>query len=117
MPSSMVLSQLNSFWGKAVYHAEERPRISVTLVRKSFVRKVRMQKPKLGKGLADLMCQSEDTAKRSYFFQEKNKQAGGMSATLLGISGENGKAINDEHKERDVIKTCFKEDIERKKSQ
>ena len=40
-----------------------------------------------------------------------------MSATLLGISGENGKATNDEHKERDVIKTCFKEDIERKKSQ
>ena len=56
MFSSMVLSQLNSFWGKAVDHMEERHRISVTLVRKSVIRKVCMQKPKLEKDLADLMC-------------------------------------------------------------
>ena len=30
MFSSMVLSQLNSFWGKAVDHMEERHRISDT---------------------------------------------------------------------------------------
>ena len=82
MSSSMVLAQLNSFWGKAVGHTKERPRINATLVRKSVVSKVRTQKLELGKDLADLMCRSEDTAKRSYFFQEKTKRRGSTSATL-----------------------------------
>ena len=76
MFSSMVSTQLNSFWEKAVGHTKERPRISATLVRKSVVSKVRTQKPELGKDLANLNCHSEDTAKRSYFFQEKNKKVG-----------------------------------------
>ena len=63
--SSMVLVQLNSFWGKAVGHTKESPRITATLARKSVVSKVRTQKLELGKDLADLMCHSEDTAKRS----------------------------------------------------
>ena len=63
--SSMVSVQLNSFWGKGVGHTKERPRITATLVRKSVVSKVRTQKLELGKYLADLMCHSEDTAKRS----------------------------------------------------
>ena len=63
--SSMVSVQLNSFWGKAVGHTKERPRISATLVRKSVVSKVRTQKLELGKDLTNLMCHSEDTAKRS----------------------------------------------------
>ena len=72
----MVSAQLNSFWGKGVSHTKERPRINATLVRKSVVSKVRTQKPKLRKDLAYLMCHSQDTAKRSYFFREKNKEAG-----------------------------------------
>ena len=83
MSSSMVSTQLNSFWGKVVGHTKERPRISATLVRKSVVSKVRTQKRELGKDLTDLMCHSEDTAKRSYFFQEKKKNnRGSMSATF-----------------------------------
>ena len=76
MSTSMVLAQLNSFWGKTVDHTKEKPRISATLVRKLVASKVRTQKPELGINLTDLMCHSEDTAKRSYFFQEKNKKAG-----------------------------------------
>ena len=40
MSSSMVLAQLNSFWGKVVGNTKERPRINATLVRKSVVSKV-----------------------------------------------------------------------------
>ena len=76
MSPFMVSAQINSFWGKAVGHTKERPRISATLVTKLVVSKVLTQKPELGKDLADLMCHSEDTAKRSYFFQEKNKKSG-----------------------------------------
>ena len=90
----MVLAQLNSFWGKAVGHTKERPRISATLVRKSVSSKVRTQKPELGKDLADL-CHSEDTAKRSYFFQEKTKKRGSTSATLQSVLREDVKATSD----------------------
>ena len=78
----MISAQLNSFWGKAFGHTKERSRISATLVRKSVVRKIRTQKLELGKDLVNLMCHSEDTAKRSNFFQEKNKKAASTSATL-----------------------------------
>ena len=71
VPSSMVSVQLNSIWVKAVGHTKERPRISAILVRKPVVSKVRTQKLELEKDLADLMCHSGDTAKRSYFFQVK----------------------------------------------
>ena len=72
----MVSAQLNSFWEKVVGHTKERPRISATFVRKSVISKVRTQKPELEKDLADLMYHSEDTSKKSYFFQEKNKKVG-----------------------------------------
>ena len=62
-------------------------------MRKSVVSKVRTQKPELGKDLAGLMCHSEDTAKRSYFFQEKNKKVGSTSATLLSVLREDGKQL------------------------
>ena len=81
----MVSAQLNSFWGKAVRHTKERPRISATLVRKSVVSKVCTQKPELGKDLADLMCHSEDTAKRSYFFQEKKQKSGVVRVLLFEV--------------------------------
>ena len=113
--SPMVSVQLNSFWGKVVGHTKERPRISATLVRKSVVSKVHTQKLELGKDLAGLMCHSEDTAKRSYFFQEKNKKAGTTSATLRSVLLEDGKATSDVDKEKDVVRRYFKDDIERKK--
>ena len=101
--------------GKAVGHTKERPRISEALVRKSVVSKVRTVKSKLGKDLADLMCHPEDTAKRSYFFQEKNGKASSTSATLRSVLQEEGKATSDEDEEKDVIRRCFKDEIERKK--
>ena len=61
------------------------------------------------------MCHSEDTAKRSYFFQEKNKKAGTTSATLRSVLLEDGKATSDVDKEKDVVRRYFKDDIERKK--
>ena len=76
------MAKLNLFWGKAVGHTKERQSISASLVRKSVVSKVRTQKHELGKDLADLMCHSEYTAKRSYFFQEK-KQKSGVVRVLL----------------------------------
>ena len=80
MSSSMMSAQLNSFWGKAVGHTQERPRINPTLVRKSAVIKVHGQKPQLKRDLANLMSHSEDTARRSYFLQKKSKNAGSTSA-------------------------------------
>ena len=84
-------------------------------MKKYVVSKVRTQKLELGKDLADLMYHSEDTAKRSYFFQEKNKKAGSTSATLRSVLLEDGKATSDVDKEKDVVRRCFKDDIERKK--
>ena len=84
-------------------------------MRKSVVSKVRTQKRELGKDLTDLICHSEDTAKRSYFFQEKKKNRGSMSATFRSDLREDGKATSDEDKEKDVIRRCFKDEIERKK--
>ena len=74
-----------------------------------------VHKPELGKDLADLICHSEDTAKRSYFFQEKNKKLCSTSATLWSVLREDGKATSDEDEEKDVIRRCFKDEIERKK--
>jgi len=82
LASHMVTSQLNSFWGKAVGHTDERPRFNATLVRKSAVTKVHNLKPELKKDLALLMCHSEQTAKKSYYLQEKTKNACRTSTTL-----------------------------------
>ena len=38
-----------------------------------------------------------------------------MSATLRSVLREDRKATSDENDEKDVIKRCFKDDIERKK--
>lgn len=81
----MVTAQLNSFWGKAIGHTKERPRISATLVRKSAVSKVHECEPDLKRDLANLMCHSEATAQKTYFLQEKTKKAGKTSALLRGI--------------------------------
>ena len=84
-------------------------------MRKSVVSKVRTHKLELGKDLAGLMCHSEDTAKRSHFFQEKNKKAGSTSATIRSVLLD-GKAASDVDKGKDVVRRCFKDDVERKKT-
>lgn len=54
--------------------------------------------------MADLICHSEDAAKRSYFFQEKKTKS-----TLRRVLREDGKATRDENDEKDVIMGCFKD--------
>ena len=54
--------------------------------------------------MADLICHSEDAAKRSYFFQEKKTKN-----TLRRVLREDGKATRDENDEKDVIMGCFKD--------
>ena len=88
MSSSMVSAQLNSFWGKAVGHTQERPRINATLVRKSAVSKVHDQEPQLKRDLVNVTCHSEDTARSSYFLREKSKIEGSTSAALRSLLRE-----------------------------
>ena len=85
MSSSMVTAQINSFWGKAVGHSLDRPRINATLVRKSAVSKVHELRKDQKSNLADLMCHSESTAKKSYFIKEKTQKAGETSALLRSV--------------------------------
>ena len=58
MSSHMVTGQINSVWGKAVGHTEDRPRISATMIRKTAVTKTHNERPELKKDLANLMCQT-----------------------------------------------------------
>jgi len=100
--SFKVTAQINSFWGKAVGHNEERPRISGALVRKSAVSKVYEKDRHLSRDLAGLMCHSEDTAKRIYALQEKTKKAGETSVALRRIM-----RTPDERKFFSIISTYF----------
>ena len=112
LSSSMVSAQLNSFWGKAVGHKQDRPRINATLVRKSVVSKVHKQEPGLKRDLANLMCHSETTAGRTYFLQEKTKKVGSTSTAVRNILREEE---HEEAKKEDLIRKIFSEEIERKK--
>ena len=49
------------------------------------------------------------------FSKKKNKKAGSMNATLRIILREDEKVTSDEDEEKDVIRICFKDEIERKK--
>lgn len=111
MSSSMVTAQLNSFWGKAVGHTQERPRVSAALVRKSAVSKVHEHHKDKCKDLANLMCHSEETAKRVYYLQEKSKRAVETSSTLRSVLREPDSSENL----RDSILKHFGEDIEKRK--
>jgi len=85
LASFMVTTQLNSFWGKAVGHTEDRPRFNATMVRKYAVTKVHNQKPEMKKNLALLMCHSDQTAVKSYYLQEKTKNACKTSTNLRDL--------------------------------
>ena len=110
MSSSMVSAQLNSSWEKAVGHTQERPRINATLVRKSAVSKVHSQKPHSKGDLANLMCHSEDTARRSYFLHEKWKNPGSMGAALRTILREEAPAKKNQEL---LIREYFWEEIKK----
>ena len=112
MSSSMVSAQLNSSWRKAVGHTQERPQINATLVRKLAVSKVHSQKSQLKGDLANLMCHSEDTAHRSYFLQEKSKNASSKSAALRTILCEEAPA---EKSHELLIREYFSEETKKKK--
>jgi len=71
----MVTAQLNSFWNKAVGKTEARNRFNATLVRKSCVTKVHNSNPNLKNNLANLVCHSVKTASKTYYLQEKSKNA------------------------------------------
>ena len=111
MSSSMVTAQINSFWGKTVGHSEIRPRINGALVRKSAVSKVHSGHEGLKTDLANLMCHSEETAKRIYYLQEKTKKAGETSSSLRSILR---KPDEDDSLEK-AIHMHFEEDIEKGK--
>lgn len=109
--SSMVTAQLNSCWGKAVGHARDRPRVNPTLVRKSFVTKLHELCPHQTKALANLICHSESTARKTYFLKEKAKTAGSASANLRSILRQD---MPGEEKDGDIdniIKVQFSEEI------
>ena len=108
----MISTQLNSFWGKAVGHTQERPRINPTLVRKSAVSKVHGQKPQLKGDLANLMSHSGDTARRFYFLQEKSKNAGSTSVALWTTLREE---VPAEKNHENLIRELFSEEIKKKK--
>ena len=113
LSSNMVTGQLNSFWGKSVGHTEDRPRISATIVRKSAVTKVHNARPEMKKDLANLMCHSESTAKRTYYLQNKSKMASQTSSSLCEVLRE------DEQHEGDtmnsIITNCLEKEIRDKK--
>ena len=70
MSSQIVTGQINSFWGKAIGHTEDRPTISATLIRKTAVMKTHNERPEFKKNFANLMCYSEVTARKTFFLQE-----------------------------------------------
>ena len=81
MDSSMVTTQLNSFWKNALNIDLERS-VSATLIRKMSATVVHANVPELKVKLANLMNHDVRTSEREYFFQEKKKTVVETSARL-----------------------------------
>lgn len=97
LSSSMVTTQLNSFWGKTVGHTVEKPRFNATKVRKFAVTKVHKEKPEMKKDLAQMMCHSEKIADKVYYFQEKNKNAYKTKENKMTIVRDRKANLNLDH--------------------
>jgi len=110
MSSSMVTTQLHSFWGKTVGHTSIKPRFNATKVRKFAVTKVYGEKPEMKKDLAMMMCHSENTASKSYFLQNKTKQASKTSSDLRELMRS-----REEPNEIEELSNIFKDCIDAKK--
>ena len=106
-----VTGQINSFWGKAVGHTEDRPRISATMIRKTAVTKTHEVRLEIKKDLTNLMCHSEVTARKTYFLQEKAKNVSETSRVLHNLLKSDAKYDSANQK----IWQCFQEDIENRK--
>uniref|UniRef100_A0A7M5V265 Uncharacterized protein n=2 Tax=Clytia hemisphaerica TaxID=252671 RepID=A0A7M5V265_9CNID len=85
MSSSMVTGQIKSYWSKCVGLTANKPTFSTTKVRKFAVTKTYEERPDLKKDVAMLMCHSEKTAAKSYYLQEKNKNASKTSKMLHAL--------------------------------
>ncbi|XP_057304499.1 uncharacterized protein LOC130641636 [Hydractinia symbiolongicarpus] len=109
MSSSMATGQLNSFWNKAVGRSLLRPRLNATLVRKTCVTKTHSLRPELEQQLANLMCHSKATARRSYFLQEKSKNAAETSRELRSVLRQTGNNVDVSLE--DAIKVHFAKEI------
>lgn len=113
MSSSLIGDKFASFFQRAAAcNLVERQsrKITATLVRKSFVSKEHTETPELKKDLANMMCRSEETASRLYFFlQEKAKN---VSKTFTKVQDTLRSEKNLELDLREV----FKDDTSSNKS-
>lgn len=107
----MATAQLNSFWNKAIGNTLFRLRLSATLVRKSCVTKAHNLQPDMEQDLANLMCHLKSTAKRSYFLQEKSKNAAKTSNTLRSVLRQSLEVENDKS-EDEVLSEYFRPEME-----
>ncbi|XP_066925272.1 uncharacterized protein [Clytia hemisphaerica] len=105
MSSSMVTGQIKSYWGKSVGHTEKKPTFHGTKVRKYAVTKTYEEKPEMKKDLAMLMLHTEKTAAKSYFLQEKNKNAAVTSKKLHDLMRSVN--VDENEAEEEVIKKHF----------
>ncbi|XP_066916088.1 uncharacterized protein [Clytia hemisphaerica] len=108
MSSSMVTGQIKSFWTKCVGLTEKKPTFNATKVRKYAVTKTYEENPGMKKDLAMLMCHSEKTAAKSYYLQEKNKNAAKTSQTLRQIMRSNNSSKDEEEVLKEAFPDCFK---------
>ena len=86
--TSQVSEQFNSFWKRAVGATERRPKMNATIFRKSCTTKVHSKHRDMINDLATLMNHKEETAKRSYFLQNKIQTAVRASEQLRRIMCE-----------------------------
>lgn len=93
MSSSMITSQLNSFWNRSVGKNPYRLRMHATLIRKSAVTAMHNKEPQLEKPLAGLMGHQLRTAKSIYYLDDQAKSAAHASGTLRGV-------LRGQHSER-----------------
>lgn len=130
MSSSMVSSQINSCWQKAM--GKQSDRINAASFRKASVTIVHDKHPKLKKDLADLMAHNPETANKFYNIRQKGKKAAETSRQLSCIMRESNVEgstetteanVNDEEsskaarhkweaKELEAIKCIFAENIQ-----
>ena len=107
MATSMVSTQLNTFWKNGVDVDFER-RICATLIRKMSTTVVHANEPSLKVPLAQLINHDVRTAEREYFLQEKKKCVAGTSARLR-------QAIRTDYSSTDVsdskLVDIFTEDV------
>eukprot|EP00111_Clytia_hemisphaerica_P021907 TCONS_00064402-protein len=110
MSSSMVTTQMKSFWGKSVGFTERNPNFSATKARKFAVTKTHKNKPEMKFKLAELMSHSEKTAAKVYRLSEKNVNAVETSTSLRKLMREIPSDDNDN------LKKCFENCFDKKRA-